>query len=92
MQSSKSWFLHNLTERSLFPIMCNNEAIFFRTILFALICSSLAGIFTNEWAVRLKRGADPDAVAELHNFENLGQVTITWSLCHLVVIVTGSLF
>jgi len=54
--------------------MCNNEAIFFRTILFALICSSLAGIFTNEWAVRLKRGADPDAVAELHNFENLGQL------------------
>jgi len=54
--------------------MCNNGALFSRTILFALTCSTVAAIFTNDWVVRLKRGADPDLVAELHNFENLGQL------------------
>ena len=56
---------------------------FTATILLALICCSLAATFTNDWVVRLKKGADPDAVAELHNFENLGQVC---SLSELVFV------
>ena len=30
--------------------------------------------FTNDWVVVLERHADPDHVATLHGFENMGQV------------------
>lgn len=54
--------------------MINNGALFSQTIVLALICSSLAATFTNDWVVHLKREADPDTVAEQHGFENLGQL------------------
>jgi len=53
--------------------MCKNVALTV-LVLSVLLGSCFAATYTNDWVVQLKEHGDPDDVAELHGFENLGQI------------------
>ena len=53
-------------------------------LTFLIICC-VVGEFTNDWVVRLKRGADPDSVAQEHGLLNMGQVSVEFSTYQHIV-------